>query len=174
MSLSLGEVLSEKGRSRWARNHSFRIRAKNIKIIISEVSIGFCIVCSPNLELDFQGLPARIIARNLGAPVLGALCTGGLPVTHSGAGAKPKHAKNKTESQTPFSCVQDNYIQPCLIISLLLFTASSLSWKFPLLSHCTALGECVYFCLLRSILPRREEVPGKKKLLLSRGCGTSK
>ena len=141
---SLREVLSEKGRLKWERDRSLHIRAKNIT----------------NLELNLQHFSSRVIARKLGTSVLGALCTGRLAVTCSGTGAKPKQAKNKTESRNPVSCAQNNCIQPYLNISLPLFIASCLLLKFPVMSHCIALGECVYFCLLRSILPKGQSMPG--------------
>lgn len=99
---------------------------------------------------------------------------GGLPATHSGAGARLKHTNQPTNQTTnrrskPISCVRDKYVQPCLNSSLLLFIASSPLLKFPVMSHCTALGECVYFCQLRSIPPQRAVSTrvwaGKKKLL---------
>lgn len=149
-----------KGRLKWERDHSLHIRAKNIQIMISGMSIGFCILWNTNLELDLQHFPSRIIAQNVGTSVLGVLCAGRLAMTCSGTGAKPKQAKNKTESRNPVSCAQDNCIQPRLNISLPLFIASSLLLKFPVISHCIALGECVYFCLLRSILPKGQSMPG--------------
>ena len=128
--------------------------------MISGMSIGFCILWNTNLELDLQHFPSRIIAQNVGTSVLGVLCAGRLAMTCSGTGAKPKQAKNKTESWNPVSSAQDNCIQPRLNISLPLFIASSLLLKFPVISHCIALGECVYFCLLRSILPKGQSMPG--------------
>lgn len=124
------------------------------------MSIGFCIVSNTNLELNLQDFLSRIIAWNLGISVLGALCTGRPAVTCSGTGAKPEQAKNKTESWNPVSCAQDNCIQPHSNISLPLFIASSLLLMFPVKSHCIALGERVYFCLLRSILPKGQSMPG--------------
>lgn len=128
--------------------------------MISDMSISFCIIWNTNLELNLQHFPSRIIAWNLGTSVLGALCTGRLAVTCSGTGAKPKQAKNKTESWNPVSCAQDNCPQPRSNISLPLFIASSLLLMFPVKSHCNALGECVYFCPLGSILPKGQSMPG--------------
>ena len=124
------------------------------------MSISFCIIWNTNLELNLRHFPSRIIAWNLGTSVLGALCTGRLAMTCSGTGAKPKQAKNKTESWNPVSCAQDNCSQPRLNISLPLFIASSLLLMFPVKSHCIALGECVYFCPLGSILPKGQSMPG--------------
>ena len=99
-SSSWAEVLSEKGKTRGERKRSFHVMAQNIKMIIG---VGFFIIWSPSLEQNLQHLPTKVLAWNLGASVLGACCTGDssgglaggkvLSVTHSGAGARLKHAK---------------------------------------------------------------------------------
>lgn len=57
--------------------------------------------------------------------------------------------KNKTKSQKPLSFTQKNYTQSSLNSSLLLFIASFPLLKFPMMSHCPALGGCVPSCLIR-------------------------